>query len=342
MQGAGRIVVCFAVIALGCGTDDKPAETPAVHEAKTGDPKRPARPTAQTYHVEWQRCAAYFNARDERKLAECFPSGSELVIAGHQPITGSGILELHKQLWTGFANYSLDSQASWVSGNTAAILAIVGGTQTGEYQGAPATGKTARQLALYVLDLGNDWRIKRATLYTDEALAARQLGRLPATVPVRPPADSPFAFRDNIASAGDDVESAAAAHVASYEAALNARDMAALAALFSDDATLYHPSLSGAVQGRDQVQKTYETLLARVSNAKQTTTRTLSAGGWVIVEHTFAGTMSGVALTVPAATLFHVENGRIRGVWLFENTMPALEKIAAATTATTGSPQPSP
>lgn len=309
MQRALAIVVCFAAVAA-CGGDDKPAGTEAAGEAaKEQTPEKQAEATTpENYHVKWQRCQAFFNARDERKLAECFTEDAEVRVAGLDAIVGrDAIVAADRKLWDEAPDYSQNTLASWVAGNTGVFLL--------QLSAAPKAEPKIRELALYVADLTEDWKIAKATLYVDEMRDA--------------PRDDAFELRDHVGAAASETDSAAATAAAAYATAFNANKPDELVKLFAGDASIFHPALRKIARGTDAIRTAHDQMLA-VPATRLETVRTIAIGEWVIAERIRTGKPGGIAIRSPIAQLMQVKDGMIAGLWHFENRVVAGVQLTAS------------
>ena len=80
---------------------------------------------------------------------------------------------------------------------------------------------------------------------------------------------------------------------------MNAHDVKAIAAGYTNDAQIFSPNWDGAKLGPDGITEVYSRYFRSTPDLSYTVTNTIDSGNSVIVEYTFAGTLSNPEAGTP-------------------------------------------
>ncbi len=279
------IVASLALAASACGKKDdkgKKKEPAAKPADKTPAEKPPeAKPmSSEDWAKKIQDCWAAFDAKDEAKFAACYGEKTIHEMADFTPpMTGAGpkaAVESAKPFWAAFPDIKHPHELILVNGHKAVVVYVAQGTNTGEFMGAPATGKKISLRAAQYLEAGPDGVGIRDTIYADQATMAGQLGLNPqphgALV-------EEIAELQVIFAANDDKEKANLALVAAGGEAFNAHDTDKLMATYADDAIFnYNGSPEGVTKGKKDIAKGLAEYYKMSSDVKGEVVNTWAAG----------------------------------------------------------------
>lgn len=122
--------------------------------------------------------------------------------------------------------------------------------------------------------------------------------------------------------------------VTAYFDAVNARDFAALTALFAEDVEL-RPVGTAPRRGRDEVAAYYPALLAGFERSHDALVRVHVAGDVVTAEIRFEGrTVTGAEVAFDAVDVFDLDaEGRIARLSLWYDTRDVARQVRAAATS---------
>jgi steroid delta-isomerase-like uncharacterized protein len=129
-----------------------------------------------------QRIADAWNAHDPDAVAAFYAEDVEVRdVAFPEPLHGrQAIRDLAAGYMAAFSDLRVEISEPIVSGNRSAQEWKVTGTNDGELQGMPATGKSATTYGCGILELGDDGLVHRGASYWNAAALMAQLGVTPA------------------------------------------------------------------------------------------------------------------------------------------------------------------
>lgn len=121
--------------------------------------------------------ATAWNTHDVDRLMGYYDPDIEVVdaVAGPRSRGRDEMRAGIEAVFRAFPDVNCDVERAIVTQNAAALLLRVTGTNEGEYNGRPATGKRAEYPIATFVDLGDDGRIVRETNVWDPAAFLKQL-----------------------------------------------------------------------------------------------------------------------------------------------------------------------
>jgi steroid delta-isomerase-like uncharacterized protein len=128
-----------------------------------------------------QRVADAWNAHDPDAVAAFYAEDVEVRDVGFpEPLHGrQAVRELAAGYMASFSDLHVEVTEPIVSGNRAAQQWKITGTNDGELQGMPATGKSATTYGCGTLVFGDDGLVKSGASYWNAAALMQQLGVVP-------------------------------------------------------------------------------------------------------------------------------------------------------------------
>lgn len=331
------IVASLALAASACGkkNDDGKKKEPAakVTDRTPADKPPEAKPiSSEDFAKKIQNCWAAVDAKDEAKFAACYGEKSVHEMADFTPpmsATGpKGAVESIKPFWTAFPDIKHPLELVLVNGHNAVIVYVAQATNTGEFMGAPPTGKKISMRSAQYLTAQPDGTRIRDTIYLDQGVLAFQLGLSPqpAGTMVEEIADTQVIF-----AANDDKEKANLAASAAGGEAFNAHDVDKVMAMYADDAIFnWNSSPEGPTKGKKAIMKGLTDYYAMSSDVKGETVNTWAAGDYVAAEVVSSGTHDGDGMGMKATNKkfklreLHVTkfaDGKITELHIFANSM---------------------
>lgn len=144
--------------------------------------------TAKQYLDAW-------NAHDADKIVQTFATDGTYCDPATAKLSGDAIAAYAKRLWSAFPDLAFEI-ASLAEAGVGRVVAewIMKGTNTGPFQGLPATGRPISLPGVDVIEIGSDG-IKTVTGYFDTRAIPDQLG---LQVLIQPFKAGPFAFGNSV------------------------------------------------------------------------------------------------------------------------------------------------
>lgn len=133
---------------------------------------------------EWSyRLHAYYNAHDAAGIRSMLAPG--FVTHGTSypggALDGEAYMSMWSEMWAAFPDLHYDIQAMYIDGDTTIIRVSLIGTQVGEYQGMPATGRMVRNEVMDMIRFADGQAQEEWTEYNALSMM-QQLGLAPAQV----------------------------------------------------------------------------------------------------------------------------------------------------------------
>ena len=121
---------------------------------------------------------AAWNAHLPEAVAAYYAEDAEIVDATSGIVTTGreALLDVWFGRLIGFPDLALERLALLVEGNTSSDMWILRGTQTGEYDELPASGRAIEISGASMTDYSDQGLVMRDTVYTDVPELLRQLG----------------------------------------------------------------------------------------------------------------------------------------------------------------------
>lgn len=137
-----------------------------------------------------------WNAHDARAIVRTFSVDGAYVDPTTAAISGDAIADHATRLWSAFPDLSFETVSMAEAGADRVVIEwIMRGTNTGAFQGLPATGRAISLSGVDVIDVGDDG-IQTVKGYFDTRAVPDQLG---LQVLVQPVQLGPFAFGNAVA-----------------------------------------------------------------------------------------------------------------------------------------------
>jgi steroid delta-isomerase-like uncharacterized protein len=361
-----RLCTIIAAVAsltpAGCKRNQEAAEDTAddpvrVEGRRATDPRRSAQPRAEpsaenAIAAKYGVCVGFVNAANwQRFRSDCITDDFVLHEVDVRDVRGpDGLIEQLKNRKSAFPDAQLQPQLVMVSGKN--ILAI--GMTTGTHQRpmktpsgeiAP-TDKKVGQLMFHRLAITSDLKAKEEWLYSDTVTLLSQLGQLPGDARAMRPAmeqgieGAPI----TLIAADDEKERANVEVVRRTKAAFNGHNVNELVSFYAPDAVLSDQAMPEDLQGKTEIAKLNQDLLAAFSDARVEIPAMFAAGEYVVALGKFTGTndadlpamnlkKSGKKVEVSYADVIQLRQGKIARVWRFRDGM-----AVAKQTGTTAKP----
>jgi steroid delta-isomerase-like uncharacterized protein len=292
-----------------------------------------------------------FNAHDANGVAEQY--AEDCVVDSYTGPSLHGRAELVGDLQRTFAAFEDIKVAplrGWVKGGVVASEIAWTATMTGEFLGLKATRKPVGLIALRVLRLTDDGKVKEAHEYADAAgLVAQMIGKKGA-----PPAPL-LPTNDLGLHAAKDTpdEDELAAWAKSLDETFGEGSPKVVADAMSDEVDYWTNFGGMAVKGKRAVEKSLAAWFKAFPDQKWESTDSWGVDGFAILEHTMSGTQKGAFGDHPASNkavsgwrrvdiLQPAVEGTVLHEWGFANVMEMLQQTGAikrpADMATTNAP----
>lgn len=247
------------------------------------------------------------------------------------PLEGKeAIRGFFESLLAGIPDFATTEGTAWASGNIVVVEHVASGTQTGEWMGIPATGKSVQMPHIDLYEFEGT-KIKWAATYGDMATVMMQLGVMStAEMPDLVPS---FTVPDPEPTGLSPVEA-----VVEAISRWNSHDLTNYAKMIRSDATFFIAPF-GVPMDRDGWLAASELYYAAFSDVHLYITRKTDLGdGWVLVEDVCYGTndepflgvsASGLSTFVRQAILFQIDaEGRLQTMNAYFDNMTVLNQIA--------------
>ena len=353
IRARGLSIAILLAAACGGSQDTKPVnpnegmaeQTPPTEPTEPTQPTEPAKPTeppapppkkltTEELVKAHDACFAAFLAKDEKKMTDCYTADAtaEMVDSGMPAAKGQAAnVQEDRALWTGFPDIAGGTVANIASGNTLAHIAVITGTNTGEFAGQKPSGKKMGMMALEMVELSDDGKHQNVRLYVDQATMAGHLGWHKNKV--RAFMDAPKGEPKVAIGTDSETERKNVQTITDGFAAFNKKDWKALEAIFADDAVLADQNAPADVKGKKNVMKQYKEFHTAFPDVNVAVGKIWGAGDYVVVEDTFSGTNNGASkalgikkktgkpVTTHSAHVFKLEGGKVKEHWHFGNGM---------------------
>ena len=300
-----------------------PAPTPS---ATVEAPPAPKPTLAEMQKKSVANDIAAWAAHDTKKLADAYADDAVMAspgMNGMEEVKGKAAIEkMFVQLNAGFPDMKFGVSRVFQRGDVLIQEWTASGTNTGEFMGAPATGKKMGFNAVSVLWFGDDGKVKREHAYYDQMTIGGQLGKGDPKMPVRAVAEVPTGEPKWITDAENPkaVESAKAIYPA-----MAGKDDKAFLALLTDDAEHIDMTMPQSMKGKDNAKKEFAMYKKAFPDMAMTTTNAWGFGDYVIAEVVATGTFKGNMGPIKATN----KSGTIHGVDVFETKDGKLSKVTS-------------
>jgi steroid delta-isomerase-like uncharacterized protein len=326
-------VVAVSLLFVACGGEESTSPPPAAPTATvattpppaptpttTAEAPPPPKPTlAELQKKSIAADIAAWGARDPKKLADQYSDDAVMAspgMNGMEEVKGKGEIEkMFTGLVTAFPDMKFGMSRVFQRGDVVIAEWGASGTNTGEFQGRPATNKKMGFQAVSVMWYGEDGKIKREHAYYDQMTIAGQLGQGDPKMPSRPVVDAPSGEPKWITDAENPkaVETAKAIYPA-----LAGKDDKAFLGLLTDDAEHVDMTMPGpASKGKDAAKKEFAMMKKAFPDATMSVTNAWGFGDIVITEvvstGTFKGNMGPIKATNKSGTMHGLDITEVKG-----------------------------
>ncbi len=276
------------------------------HHATTSAPASPNAAAAARLEIE-----SFEGSGDASLVARVFPAAHTLHFAGMPPLDAAGHDHLLAAFHQGFPDLKIEVLDQVVSGDRVANHFRVRGTQTGVFQGIPATGKAIDVTGTNVMRVDASGRIAEIWGQIDTLGMLQQLGVAPVGPP-RDPHPTTYAGAATPPAQAMDV-------VRAFMQRFNAHDPSAVAKLYGESYDLDFP---GGPTGRGVagIRKATADFIAAFPDLAFTVDDLFASGDIVVWRWTMTGTQrgalgpfaaSGKPVTLTGISLLRVHDGVI-------------------------------
>jgi len=309
-----RTVSLLALVVgmVGCGGGEetmpevKPPPTPSasvstttatVPTASATTPVEAPKPTLAELHKKTgDAMRAAFASHDVKKMMELYADGAQFGMPVATGWIDAKAADVEKHLtgfMTGFPDAKMAATRVLIKGDTAIVEWVSTGTNTGDFMGEKATGKTMGRRGLTIMVLDKDTgKIKREAMYADDATVMGQLGKADKNAKFRAVEALP-AGEPELVMAKDDQDTKNEAAVKAMYQAFEKKDDKAFLATVADDVVHADYSAPADSKGKDTAKKEFAEMTKAMPDLKFTAKNVWSVGDYVVVEGEMTGTLKG-------------------------------------------------
>jgi predicted ester cyclase len=261
--------------------------------------------------------------------------------AGREALGPAAVVGHHAAIFGAFAQRQFKATRLLLAASAQAIEWTMTGTQTGPWQGLPASGKPVVIRGLSLVGTSDDGIITDIRMYFDQAVVKAQLGVGPADLLALPPAtvsDAPPLV----------VEQPAPDHAATNAGVMrmmlqdleDAKESDFLAT-FADDIQVFTQDRAEPMTGKQAARGYYRTLHKAIRQLDTVTENAWDVGQFAIVEYSITGVqrtplgriplVPDRALNLRFTDIAEIHDGKITRIWRYDD----LEARAADPTPAT-------
>jgi steroid delta-isomerase-like uncharacterized protein len=370
---SGLVVGSMLGALAACGGDEPQPVTPppppavSVSSVQTAapvvaPPPEPPKPTlAELEHAVGKVMLEAINAHDAEKEASVLTDDAVYIRPGVPPVNGKDAIKAETaQLFTAFPDLKVYPVRTLVKNDVVVHQYVLTGTNTGDFMGQKATGKSIGVPGMRIDWFTPEGKIKESHTYTDRLSIAFQLGlpKAKGRPAVTPPTDSP----DMQVAKGSPDEDKNVAAAKAMTATMEAKDVNAFLALVSDDATYEMNTEAKPMSGKKDAKAFFMAFTKAFPDIKSSLSNSWGVGDFVVDEYVTTGTqkgaLSGPSGTIPAtgkkieihgAEVLLMKDGKMVKGWGYENhaemmtelglMKPPGEKAASAAAAAKPAPK---
>lgn len=265
---------------------------------------------------------------DAKKIASCWTANGKLTVPGMPTADGQAAIEgMMAGFFGAFGDLKVTPQLTLITHVHVAQVRHLSGSNTGEFMGAPPTGKKFGLLTLAVDHLKTSGKIEASEHYFDAPTLMAQIGM--AKTPMRPVLATPGDKRV-VKTSGSETETANQALLNAGHAAFNARDWKTLLSVFADDAVISDQTLPKDIMGKQAIAGLFKTFVGAFSDVRFNNTAVWPAGDYVLSQATLDGTndgnlpmmklkKTGKPISLHVAEIALVQGGKVKQLWWFGN-----------------------
>lgn len=339
-------IAITVLAAAGCKKDEK-QETDG-KEPTAGKTTAEEKPTPEP--KEWtaadtmkrvDECTAYWNSGDIPKLAGCYSDSGKVEFVDHvPPMEHTGQKEIAEALekWRpAFPDSKTDLQLVLVNGNNYATIGLNTGTNTGEMMGMPATNKKTSTLGAMLGTVDDQGTITNERHFYDQTTTMSQLGI--AASPMAPESEKAWPDTVRVTAESSETEAANVETAKKVQEALGNKDTETLAGVLADDARFRYVPNNDVSEGKEAVIQNVQQFLGMFDPLEMTVKESWGAGDWVVmvldIKGVLAGNLPGTKRTkgkefnTNRVNFIQVADGKVKQVWVFENSLSMLAQIGA-------------
>ena len=321
-------------------TDDKGPTAGKTNQQEKPTPE-PKKWTAADTMKRVDECIGYWNSGDMSKLAGCYGDSGTLEFVNHVPPmehTGDkAIAEALEKYRSAFPDSKTEPQLVLVNGNNYAIIGLNTGTNTGEMEGMPATDKKTSTLSAILGVVDDQGTITNESHVYDQTTTMAQLGI--GASPMAPESEKAWPDTVRVTAESSETEAANVQIVNKVQEAIGNKDTETLAGVLADDARFRYVPNKDVSEGKDAVIQSVQQFLGMFDPLEMTIKESWPAGDWVVVVLDVKGALAG---DLPGAkgtkgkefntnrvNFIQLADGKVKQVWVFENSLSMLAQIGA-------------
>jgi steroid delta-isomerase-like uncharacterized protein len=241
------------------------------------------------------------NAHDAKKVASYYADDATVTTFGYPATNGhDGVAMMLQSMFAVFPDLKFAAPRIWIKGNVAVVETVSSGTMTGDFLALKATKKAAGNQGVFVYTFNDDGLVKEARQYGDDAGFLAQIKGAKGAPPV--PIVPTSAPEIHVAKGTPD-EDKLADWVKSIDETVSKGDVAATAALVSDDGDVWtNVAAAPAAKGKKDIAKAVGAWTKALADQKWSTTNSWGIDGYGIIEHSVSATQKAAFGTLPAST----------------------------------------